>query len=81
MLGDQSAARKGGGELGAGGHEADVAIEGEDQAEAGRRAVDAGDHRLLHGQDIAAALRELAASPTAGQSPTERVGLAGRGRL
>ena len=46
VLGDQPAPGKGGGELGPGGHVADIAIERQHQANAGHGAVDAGDQRF-----------------------------------
>ena len=59
VLGNQTAPRESGGELRAIRHEADVAIERDHEADAGYRAVDAGDDRFLDGQQIAAALREV----------------------
>ena len=59
MLGNEAAPREGCGQLRARRHEAQVAIELEAQADAGDRAVDAGDDRLGNGKKIAVALRQI----------------------
>jgi hypothetical protein len=72
VLGDETAPCLGRGELAARRHKSQLAIEGDDDTDAGDRSIDGGEDRLADGQQIAAALLE-AARPSSGAPSIQRV--------